>query len=147
MCIWLNICLCLSCWCIFVWTILSQTPQQSPQVMYDAGRISAWIFWLSLNEPRMLRKQDYQGRFSFHFFKGEWQILPLTGRKKNIVLKNIADARILPFYMELNGTDLLCTKPLRLGTVPSIRTIAVCYIGSVSFPPLVYLALGHFGLI
>ena len=30
--------------CIFVWTILSQTPQRTPQVTYDAGRISARIF-------------------------------------------------------------------------------------------------------
>ena len=30
--------------CIFVWTILSQTPRRTPQVTYDAGRISARIF-------------------------------------------------------------------------------------------------------
>ena len=30
--------------CIFVWTILSQAPQHTPQVTYDAGRISARIF-------------------------------------------------------------------------------------------------------
>ena len=30
--------------CIFVWTILSQTPRRTLQVTYDAGRISAWIF-------------------------------------------------------------------------------------------------------
>ena len=50
--------------CIFVWTILSQTPQ----VTYDAGQISARIFLLFLKERRMLRKRDYQGRLSFHFF-------------------------------------------------------------------------------
>ena len=54
--------------CIFVWTILSQTPQRTPQVTYDAGRISARIFLLFLKERRMLREQDYQGRLSFHFF-------------------------------------------------------------------------------
>ena len=26
--------------CIFVWTILSQNPRHTPQVTYDAGRIS-----------------------------------------------------------------------------------------------------------
>ena len=26
----------------FVWTILPQTPQETPQVTYDAGGISAW---------------------------------------------------------------------------------------------------------
>ena len=30
--------------CIFVWTILSQTPRRTPQVTSDAGRISAQIF-------------------------------------------------------------------------------------------------------
>ena len=30
--------------CIFVWTILSQTPRRTPQVTYDAYRISARIF-------------------------------------------------------------------------------------------------------
>ena len=54
--------------CILVWTILSQTPRQSPQVTDDPGRISARIFLLSLKEQRMLRKRDYQGRLSFHFF-------------------------------------------------------------------------------
>ena len=53
---------------IFVWTILSQTPRRTPQVTYDAGRISAWIFLLFLKERRMLRKGDCQGRLSFHFF-------------------------------------------------------------------------------
>ena len=31
--------------CIFVWTILSQTPRRTPQVTSDAGRISARIFF------------------------------------------------------------------------------------------------------
>ena len=30
--------------CIFVWTILSQTPRRTPQVTSDVGRISARIF-------------------------------------------------------------------------------------------------------
>ena len=41
--------------CIFVWTILSQTPQRTPQVTYDAGRISARIFLVFIKEGRMLR--------------------------------------------------------------------------------------------
>ena len=53
---------------IFVWTILSQTPRRTPQVTSDAGRISARIFLLFPKERRMLRKRDYQGRLSFHFF-------------------------------------------------------------------------------
>ena len=54
--------------CIFVWTILSQTPRRTPQVTSDTGRISARIFLLFPKERRMLRKRDYQGRLSFHFF-------------------------------------------------------------------------------
>ena len=30
--------------CMFLWTILSQTPRRTPQVTYDAGWISARIF-------------------------------------------------------------------------------------------------------
>ena len=56
--------------CIFVWTILSQTPRRTPQVTSDAGRISARIFLLFPKERRMLRKRDYHGRLSFHFFDG-----------------------------------------------------------------------------
>ena len=88
MCIWLNFGLCLSCWCIFVWTILSQTPQQSPQVMYDASWISAWIFWLSLKEPRTLRRQDYQGRLSIHFLKVNDRYCHSQAEKKTLSWKN-----------------------------------------------------------
>ena len=52
--------------CIFVWTILLQTPQHTLQVMYDAGQIKA-CFLLSLKERRMLS----QGRLSFTVLIGE----------------------------------------------------------------------------
>ena len=53
--------------CIFVWTVLSQTPLPTPQVMYYTGQ----IFFTVFKEQRMLRKRDYQGtcRLSFHFFE------------------------------------------------------------------------------
>ena len=35
---------------IFVWTILSQTPQHTPQVTYDAGLIPARIFFDCLSK-------------------------------------------------------------------------------------------------
>ena len=54
--------------CIFVWTILSQTPKHTAQVMYDVGRISVRIFLLSVKEQRILRNRDYQGRLSIYFF-------------------------------------------------------------------------------
>ena len=43
--------------------------------------------------------------------------IPLTNKacggikSPSNVLKKFADTRILPFYMELNGTDSLCIKP------------------------------------
>ena len=67
--------------CIFVWTILSQTPRCTPQVTYEACRISARIFWLFLKEQRMLRKRDYQGRLSLHFFD-RWMTYRATHRQK-----------------------------------------------------------------
>ena len=67
--------------CIFVWTILSQTPRRTPQVTSDASRISAGIFWLFPKERRMLRKRDYQGRLSFHFFD-RWMTDLATHRQK-----------------------------------------------------------------
>ena len=69
--------------CIFVWTFMSQTPRRTPQVTYDAGRISAWIFWLFLKERRILRKQDYQGRLSFHFFD-RWLTDLATHRQEKV---------------------------------------------------------------
>ena len=90
-----------------VYTILSQTPQQTPQVPYDASRISAWTFLLSLKEHRMLRKWDHQGRLSFHFFERWITDLATHRQKKNLsnVLKKFVDAKSLTFYMELNETD------------------------------------------
>ena len=69
--------------CIFVWTILSQTPRRTPQVTSDAGRISARIFLLFPKERRMLRKRDYQGRLSFHFFD-RWMTDLATHRQNKV---------------------------------------------------------------
>ena len=57
--------------CIFVWTILSQTPPHTPQVTYDAGRISALIFLMSPKERIMLRKRDNKVGCLFTFWIGE----------------------------------------------------------------------------
>ena len=86
----------------YVWTILSQTPRRTPQVTYDPCQISARIFLLFLKEWRMLRKRDFQGRLSFHY---DISCHSQAEKSPNNVLEKIADARILPFYMELNGTD------------------------------------------
>ena len=60
--------------CIFTRTILSQTPQPTPQMAYDAGRISA--------VPQRAETAEKVGCLST-FWKDEWQILSLTGRKKS----------------------------------------------------------------
>ena len=56
----------------------------------------------------------------------------VTHRQKKVqamcnVLKNFADARILPFYMELNGTDLLCTEP-KYSKVRNFTILFSCYL-------------------
>ena len=82
--------------CIFVWTILSQTPRRTPQVTSDAGRISARIFWLLPKERRMLRKRDYQGRLSFHFFD-RWMTDLATHRQKKVQAMSWKNLQMLEF--------------------------------------------------
>ena len=82
--------------CIFVWTILSQTPRRTPQVTSDAGRISARIFWLFPKERRMLRKRDYQGRLSFHFFD-RWMTDLATHRQKKVQAMSWKNLQMLEF--------------------------------------------------
>ena len=84
--------------CIFVWTILSQTPQRTPQVTSDAGRISARIFWLFPKERRMLRKRDYQGRLSFHFFD-RWMTDLATHRQKKVQAMSWKNLQMLEFCL------------------------------------------------
>ena len=84
--------------CIFVWTILSQTPRRTPQVTYDAGRISARIFWLFPKERRMLRKRDYQGRLSFHFFD-RWMTDLATHRQKKVQAMSWKNLQMLEFCL------------------------------------------------
>ena len=82
--------------CIFVWTILSQTPRRTPQVTSDAGRISARIFWPFPKEQRMLRKRDYQGRLSFHFFD-RWMTDLATHRQKKVQAMSWKNLQMLEF--------------------------------------------------
>ena len=84
--------------CIFVWTILSQTPRRTPQVTYDAGRISARIFWLFPKERRMLKKRDYQGRLSFHFFD-RWMTDLATHRQKKVQAMSWKNLQMLEFCL------------------------------------------------
>ena len=84
--------------CIFVWTILSQTPRRTPQVTSDAGRISARIFWLFPKERRMLRKRDYQGRLSFHFFD-RWMTDLATHRQKKVQAMSWKILQMLEFCL------------------------------------------------
>ena len=84
--------------CIFVWTILSQTPRRTPQVTSDAGRISARIFWLLPKERRMLRKRDYQGRLSFHLFD-RWMTDLATHRQKTVQAMSWKNLQMLEFCL------------------------------------------------
>ena len=84
--------------CIFVWTILSQTPRRTPQVTSDAGRISARIFLLFPKERRMLRKRDYQGRLSFHFFD-RWMTDLATHRQKKVEAMSWKNLQMLEFCL------------------------------------------------
>ena len=84
--------------CIFVWTILSQTPWRTPQVTSDAGRISARIFWLFPKERRMLRKRDYQGRLSFHCFD-RWMTDLATHRQKKVQAMSWKNLQMLEFCL------------------------------------------------
>ena len=84
--------------CIFVWTILSQTPRRTPQVTFDAGRISARIFLLFPKERRMLRKRDYQGRLSFHFFD-RWMTDLATHRQKKVQAMSWKNLQMLEFFL------------------------------------------------
>ena len=83
---------------IFVWTILSQTPRCTPQVTSDAGRISTRIFWLFPKERRMLRKRDYQGRLSFHFFD-RWMTDLATHRQKKVQAMSWKNLQMLEFCL------------------------------------------------
>ena len=82
---WFNICLCLSGWCrkmhLCVDYFVTDSPAHSPRNVWRRS-VSAWIFWLSIKERRILRKQDYKGRLSFHFFD-RWMTVLATYRKKS----------------------------------------------------------------
>ena len=93
---WVYICQADAEKCIFVWTILSQTPRRTPQVTSDVGRISARIFWLFPKERRMLRKRDYQGRLSFHFFD-RWMTDLATHRQKKVQAMSWRKLQMLEF--------------------------------------------------
>ena len=81
-----------------MWTILSQTPRRTPQVTSDAGWISARIFWLFPKERRMLRKRDYQGRLSFHFFD-RWMTDLATHRQKKVQAMSWKNLQMLEFCL------------------------------------------------
>ena len=59
---------------IFVWTILSQTPQHTPQVAYDAGWISAWIFDCPSKTAECRENEIVKVSCLCTFLIGEWQL-------------------------------------------------------------------------
>ena len=73
-------------------------------VTYDAGLISGLLL-------RMLRGQSRQGRLYFHFSR-RWITNLVTHRKRkhtNTILNEDAEALNQPVYIEINGSDCLCT--------------------------------------
>ena len=54
--------------CIFVWTILSQTLRHTPQVTYNAGRISAYIFLTVLQRTESAEKTRLSREVVFTLF-------------------------------------------------------------------------------
>ena len=116
--------------CIFVWTILSQTPRRTPQVTSDAGRISARIFWLFPKERRMLRKRDYQGRLSFHFFD-RWMTDLATHRQKKVQAMSWKNLQMLEFCLftwSWMGPINCAPNPLTVGwrTVTLVDSLVPC---------------------
>ena len=73
-------------------------------VTYDAGLISGLLL-------RTLRGQSRQGRLYFHFSR--WWITNLVthrkGKHTNTNLNEDAEALNQPVYIEINGSDCLCT--------------------------------------
>ena len=98
---WFNIGLYLSGWCrkmhLCVDYFVTDSPAHS-QVTSDAGRISARIFWLFPKERRMLRKRDYQGRLSFHFFD-RWMTDLATHRQKKVQAMSWKKLQTLEFCL------------------------------------------------
>ena len=98
---WFNIGLCLSGWCrkmhLCVDYFVTDSPAHSPGNVWR-GRISARIFWLFPKERRMLRKRDYQGRLSFHFFD-RWMTDLATHRQKKVQAMSWKNLQMLEFCL------------------------------------------------
>ena len=71
--------------------------------MFDAGRISAWIFFTVLQRTvnaEKTRLSSLKVGCLFTFLEGEWQILSLAGREKIQLMswKKYEEAWNLPYY-------------------------------------------------
>ena len=93
---WFYIGLCLSGWCSKMHLRADYFVTDSPA--HSPGRISTWIFWLSLKERRMLTKRDYQGRLSFHFFD-RWMTALATHRQKKVQAMSWKNLQVLEFCL------------------------------------------------
>ena len=105
--------------CIFVWTILSQTPRRTPQVTSDAGRISARIFDCSPKNGECWENEIIKVGCLFTFLIGEWQILPLTDRKKVQAMswKNLQMIEFCLFTWSWMGPINCAPNPLYICTM------------------------------
>ena len=115
---WFNIGLCLSGWCrkcIFVWTILSQTPRRTPQVTSDAGRISVRIFWLFPKERECWENEIIKVGCLFTFWI-RWMTVLATHRQKKVQAmswKNLQMLEICLFTWSWMGPINCAPNPIR----------------------------------
>ena len=88
--------------CIFVWTILSQTPRRTPPGnVRRRSDFSPDFLTVFLKERRMLRKRDYQGRLSFHFFD-RWMTYLATHRQKKVQPMSWKNLQMLSWMGPIN---------------------------------------------
>ena len=74
--------------CVFVWSILSQTPRPTPQLV--GFQLD---FFTASQRAENLEKTIYQGSLSFHFFERRMaDLVTLRPKKSNQCSKKYAEA-------------------------------------------------------
>ena len=96
---WIKIGLYLSGWCrkmhLCVDYFVTDSPAHSPGNVWRGSDFSPELF---PKERRMLRKRDYQGRLSFHFFD-RWMTDLATHRQKKVQAMSWKNLQMLEFCL------------------------------------------------